>query len=132
MLRLFPFQKGNLFFNCFCIYVKLPFRMRIGKRSVLKNCPTQNLMIGQMGDWQFFCGCFRNIYLLILSTSASTKEKKMLFIYRTSTKKTDLNISSCHVCGEQFKERHHLTRHMTAHQKQLNANSSNSWSSWDA
>ena len=22
----------------------------------------------------------------------------------------------CHVCGEAFKERHHLTRHMTAHQ----------------
>ena len=23
----------------------------------------------------------------------------------------------CHVCGEAFKERHHLTRHMTAHQE---------------
>jgi len=31
--------------------------------------------------------------------------------------RSELPLNRCHVCGESFKERHHMTRHMTAHRE---------------
>ena len=42
--------------------------------------------------------------------------KTFIFFNFSYEKKREGDRLKCNVCGENFRERHHLTRHMTAHQ----------------
>lgn len=55
---------------------------------------------------------------MVSATAASEwpEEPTFIFLICSYEKKHEGDRLKCNVCGEKFRERHHLTRHMTAHQ----------------
>ena len=44
-----------------------------------------------------------------------TRIQPLSFLHFSYEKRRHVDSLTCNVCGENFRERHHLTRHMTAH-----------------
>ena len=53
--------------------------------------------------------------VIILVLQVQTRIQPLSFLHFSYEKRRHVDSLTCNVCGENFRERHHLTRHMTAH-----------------
>ena len=52
---------------------------------------------------------------VIIVLQVHTRVQPLSYLHFSYEKRRHVDSLTCNVCGENFRERHHLTRHMTAH-----------------